>query len=123
MAKKNENYIYRIGSNEYYSFLDVTMNYLGGKWKSVILWTLKDGTLRFSEMKGRLPQITEKMLSIQLKNLEDDGLIKRKVVSSTPPLRVDYTLTQLGQSLVPVFSEMMKWGKNHAEKKGRKIKI
>ena len=99
------------------------MNYLGGKWKAVVLWILKDGTLRFSELKDHLPQITEKMLSIQLKNLEDDNLIKRKVVSATPPLRVDYSLTPLGQSMVPVLNEMLKWGKGHAEKKARKIKI
>lgn len=123
MAKKNENYFYRLGHVDYYNFIDVTMNYLGGKWKAVVLWTLKDGTLRFSELKDHLPQITEKMLSIQLKNLEDDNLIKRKVVSATPPLRVDYSLTPLGQSMVPVLNEMLKWGKGHAEKKARKIKI
>lgn len=97
--------------------LDVTMGYVGGKWKSVVLWYLHEGTKRFSELKRLIPSITEKMLSLQLKQLEKDGIIGRKVYAEVPP-RVEYFLTEHGKTLIPMLQEMAKWGREKATKEG-----
>lgn len=85
---------------------------VGGKWKPVILYYLMNKTRRFGEIAVRIPTISRKVLSQQLKELEKDGLIVRKQYREIPP-RVEYTLTDLGKSLSPVFKEMAKWGKNN----------
>lgn len=97
--------------------LDVTMGYVGGKWKSVVLWYLHEGTKRFSELKKLIPSITEKMLSLQLKQLEKDGIVGRKVYAEVPP-RVEYFLTEHGKTLIPMLQEMAKWGREKATKEG-----
>lgn len=101
----------------YHCALDVTMSYIGGKWKSVILWYLRNKTMRFSELKKQIPDITEKMLSLQLKALEESGLVRRKVYKEVP-LRVEYSLTDFGKSLSPVVEMIAKWGRNLAENEG-----
>ena len=101
----------------YHCALDVTMSYIGGKWKSVILWYLRNKTMRFSELKKQIPDITEKMLSLQLKALEESGLVRRKVYKEVP-LRVEYSLTDFGKSLRPVVEMIAKWGRNLAENEG-----
>ena len=79
MIIKGKNVAYKLQGKIYHCAMDITMDYIGGKWKTVVLWYLKNGTHRFAELKRLIPDITEKMLSIQLRNLEKDGLIKRKV--------------------------------------------
>ncbi len=102
--------------------LDVTMRYLGGKWKAVILWYLRNDAKRFSELKRLIPDITEKMLSLQLKQLEKDGLVRRTVFAEVPP-RVEYGLTALGESLRPALEEIAAWGRKQGEERGRLVAV
>lgn len=103
--------------------MDITMNFIGGKWKSVELWYLKSGTLRFSEIKQHIPDITEKMLSIQLKSLEGDGIIKREVFGTKPPVKVEYSLTDFGKTLIPTLNAIAKWGRDLGEKEGEIVDL
>ena len=82
---------------------------IGGKWKPVILYCLRSETRRFGEISARIPGLSRKVLTEQLKELEMDGLILRQQFNEIPP-RVEYTLTDLGKSLAPVLNEMEKWG-------------
>lgn len=88
----------------------LTMGLIGGKWKTVILYYLKDKTLRYNELRKEMPTVTERTLSLQLKKLEEDGIIKRKVYVSKPPLKVEYSLTDLGKTLIPVIEAIADWG-------------
>jgi len=83
----------RMNGKVYHCVLDVTMDYIGGKWKTVVLWYLRKESKRFSELKRSIPEITEKMLSLQLKKLEQDGVIGRKAHAEVLP-RVEYFLTK-----------------------------
>ena len=103
--------------------MDVTMHFIGGKWKTVVLWYMKGGTKRFSELKSHMPQITEKMLSIQLKQLENDGLIHRSVLTSKPPMKVEYSLTDFGRTLLPVLNAVAEWGRKTGTEKGKLVKV
>lgn len=85
---------------------------VSGKWKILILWYLSSKTLRFSEIKKRLPQITQKMLTSQLRSLEEDKLISRKVYPVIPP-RVEYSLTEIGQKIIPVLEIMHSFGSSY----------
>lgn len=91
--------------------LKITLNLIGGKWKAVILWILKDAILRFSELKRNIPNITQKMLTKQLRELESDGLIWRNIYPQVPP-KVEYSLTDRGKSLLPILRAMHKWGES-----------
>lgn len=86
-----------------------TLNLIGGKWKTIILYQLEFGTKRFGEIAVRIPNISRKVLTEQLKELEKDGLINRKQYKEIPP-RVEYSLTELGKSLSPIFKEIENWG-------------
>ena len=88
----------------------LTMGVIGGKWKTVILYHLIDGTLRYNELRKAMPTVTERTLSLQLKKLEDDGIVARKVYHLKPPLRVEYSLTDLGKTLIPVIQAIANWG-------------
>ena len=90
----------------------ITLDLIGGKWKVLILWILKDAILRFSELKRNVPNITQKMLTKQLRELESDGLIWRKIYPQVPP-KVEYSLTDRGKSLLPVLRAMHKWGESN----------
>jgi DNA-binding HxlR family transcriptional regulator len=105
----------------YHCALDITIDYIGGKWKSVVLWYLMKKRMRFSDLKKAMPDITEKMLSIQLRKLEKDGLIKRHIFAEVPP-RVEYTLTESGESLITILNELAAWGRNKGFNEGRLIK-
>lgn len=85
---------------------------IGGKWKPVILYCLRTDTRRFGEIAARIPTISRKVLTDQLKELESDGLITRKQFKEIPP-RVEYTLSERGKSMTPVLNEMEKWGMEH----------
>jgi DNA-binding HxlR family transcriptional regulator len=118
MIIKGKEYVVKMRGNTYHCALDITMDFIGGKWKTVVLWYLRDTTMRFGEIRKQIPDITEKMLSLQLKSLEDDGLVKREVFPEVP-LRVEYSLTEFGKTLVPVIEAIAKWGQALGEKEGR----
>ena len=89
-----------------------TLSVMGGKWKPLILHYLKRQTLRFSELKRKIPKITEKMLAQQLRQLEHDRMVSRKVYPVVPP-KVEYSLTEHGLSLHPILQAMAEWGRKH----------
>jgi DNA-binding HxlR family transcriptional regulator len=93
----------------YQCSMELTLSLIGGKWKSLILWHLGDQTLRFSELRKSLPRVTQKMLTQQLRELEEDGLVNRHVFTQVPP-RVEYSLTDAGQSILPILESMCQWG-------------
>jgi DNA-binding HxlR family transcriptional regulator len=92
--------------------VQATSNVISGKWKVLILWHLSFESLRFAEIRDRLPGVSEKMLTAQLRQLETDGLVHRTVTESNPP-RVDYTLADAGRHLIPVMDAMWNWGATH----------
>jgi DNA-binding HxlR family transcriptional regulator len=111
-----------LNGKTYHCALDITMSFIGGKWKTVVLWYLRKEPKRFSELKKLMPDITEKMLSIQLKQLEKDGILSRSVFAEVPP-RVEYSLTQEGKTLLPVLEELALWGRNKGKKEGSLVEI
>ena len=98
--------------------VSLTMDLVGGKWKAVILYHLKDEAKRFSELRKEIPSVTEMTLSLQLKQLEKDGLISRKVYGKKPPIKVVYSLTDFGKSFVPVLEAITEWGNQVVIEKG-----
>ena len=88
------------------------MEIIGGKWKGVILYHLLERTYRFGELKRVMPGITQRMLTKQLRELETDGIIHRKVYAEVPP-KVEYSLTAVGESLRDVMMLMRDWGRKH----------
>lgn len=86
-----------------------TLQLIGGRWKTIILFCLTTGTKRFGEIAVRIPDISRKVLTEQLKELAADGLIQREQYKEIPP-RVEYSLTELGISLLPIIHELEKWG-------------
>ncbi|MBT2619518.1 MULTISPECIES: winged helix-turn-helix transcriptional regulator [Chryseobacterium] len=85
---------------------------IGGRWKLLILNQLKDNKLRFSEVRDRICGITERMLTLQLRELEKESLIKRTVYAEVPT-RVDYELTDIARELIPIWEVLEKWGEKH----------
>jgi len=105
--------IKQLGRREYYCHVELFIQILGGKWKPIILWHLNsDDTLRFGELKRTMPNITQKMLTQQLREMESDGLVHREVYPQVPP-RVEYSLTALGHSAVPLLHVLCEWGKEY----------
>jgi DNA-binding HxlR family transcriptional regulator len=98
--------------------VESTLGVIGGKWKVLILWNLKDKIHRFGELRRKIPSITQKMLTQQLRELESDGLICRKVYAEVPP-KVEYSLTEYGKSLKPVLNAMCRWGSGYLERKNK----
>ncbi|MGR6431515.1 winged helix-turn-helix transcriptional regulator [Rhizobium sp. PAMB 3174] len=93
-------------------FVEATLCFLDGKWKGVILFHLMGGTQRFNALRRKMPGITQRMLTKQLRELEDAGLVSRTVHPVVPP-HVDYDLTPLGRSLEPVLRALAAWGEAH----------
>lgn len=91
-----------------------TMAMISDKWKVLIICKLKKGTLRFNELRRELKGVTQRVLTHQLRELEADGLVKRTIYAEVPP-RVEYTLTELGTTLIPVLDHLEKWAQEHAE--------
>lgn len=89
--------------------VEATLDLIGGKYKSLILWHLSDSKLRFSQLKKRISGATAKMLTQQLRELEASNLIHREVFPIIPP-KVEYSLTELGRSLMPILVAMRDWG-------------
>jgi DNA-binding HxlR family transcriptional regulator len=102
--------MYTFKGKKYPCCTSLTMGIIGGKWKTVILFYLSEGTLRYNELRKEMPTVTERTLSLQLKTLEKDGIIKRKVYASKPPLKVEYSLTDFGKTLIPVLKSIADWG-------------
>lgn len=97
--------------------INIFMNTLGGKWKCLILFLLSQKEMRTKEFYQHIPTITQKVLTEQLKQLEKDGIVQRKVFREVPP-RVEYSLTDLGKSFVPVLNVMCDWGNTYAVTRG-----
>ena len=104
--------------NESHCPVATTLALIGGKHKALILWKLLEGTMRYSELRRAVPEATPKMLTQQLRDLESDGLITRTVYPVVPP-RVEYALTEEGESIRPILTAMYRWGTQYLE--GRNI--
>lgn len=115
--------VYKIDDKIHHCGTSITMHYIGGKWKCIVLWYLRNGKMRFSELKKLIPDITEKMLSLQLKSLQTDGLVDRQSYGTKPPYRTEYSLTNFGKSLLPVIEAITFWGNQLGEKQGELIDV
>jgi DNA-binding HxlR family transcriptional regulator len=90
--------------------IEATLDVIGGKWKPLVIYQLKDGTLRFSQIMVKVqPRITQRMLTKELRELEQDGLVTRKVYPQVPP-KVEYSLTEKAESLIPILDQLCDWG-------------
>jgi DNA-binding HxlR family transcriptional regulator len=92
--------------------VEATLELIGGKWKGLVLYHLLQGTMRFSELRRKVPGVTQRMLTRQLRELESAGLVLRTVYAEVPP-RVEYALTVEGESLRPVILALREWGRNY----------
>jgi len=99
---------------QYNCEMELTIDLVGGKWKSMILWIIAGRTVRFNALRRELHGVTQKMLTQQLRELEADGLLNRKVYAEVPP-KVEYTLTEQAKKLLPALEQLCEWGKNYAE--------
>ncbi|GAB5466630.1 MAG: helix-turn-helix domain-containing protein [Candidatus Kapaibacteriales bacterium] len=106
----------------YYNPVEFAMDRIGGTWKMPILWRLKDRTMRFSELKRDIPHITDKMLTSQLRQLENEGFINRKVYAVVPP-KVEYSITEKGLEAIPIIETIRNYGLELMEKEGLKDKL
>ena len=97
--------------------VETTLMLIGDKWKVLILRDLMDGTKRFGELKKSIGTVSQKVLTAQLRDMEEKGLLTRKVYAEVPP-RVEYTLTETGYSLKPVLDAMWEWGADYKAKNG-----
>lgn len=96
--------------------VETTLLLIGNKWKVLILRDLMDGTKRFGELKRSIGSVSQKVLTQQLRAMESDGLVHREVYAEVPP-RVEYSLTELGESLKPILDAMLNWGMDYKEKR------
>ncbi len=103
---------YQFRGKTYNCSIEVTLAIIGGKWKAPILWHLGQQTMRFSELQRQFNETTRKMLTQQLRELERDLLINRKVYPQVPP-KVEYSLTKKGESIIPVLHQLGNWGKGY----------
>jgi len=106
-----------VKGKEYTCPVEVSMNLIAGKWKLLIMWHLRNKTRRFGELQKKIPSVTQKMLTQQLREMEADGLVNRKVYPVVPP-KVEYTLTPFGESFKPVLNMMLVWGYEYSDKYG-----
>jgi DNA-binding HxlR family transcriptional regulator len=95
--------------------VEATIDVIGGKWKPLILWWLHQGTHRFAELRRLMPGITEKMLTQQLRELEADGIVARRIYPTVPP-KVEYSLTEYGGSLKRALQAICDWGRIHMDR-------
>jgi DNA-binding HxlR family transcriptional regulator len=100
---------YKLDGTFYYCPVDLTLSVIGGRWKGLVFWNLRDGAQRYGALKKTLVGINDKMLSQVLKDLEHSGIVKRTVLAEMPP-KVSYELTEEGQKLLPVMQMMSEWG-------------
>ncbi len=102
--------------------VEATLDVIGGKWKALILFWLRDQVCRFGELRRRIPHISERMLTQQLRELEEDGIVHRKVYPIVPP-KVEYSLTPYGRTLRPITDLMCNWGKKHLQMPSRHRRV
>lgn len=95
--------------------VEAALEAIGGKWKGVILFHVQGGTRRFNELRRLIPDITQRMLTKQLRELETDQIIARKVYSEIPP-KVEYSMTEFGKTLSPILFALKKWGNEYIDK-------
>ena len=107
-------------NTEYICPVGITLDLIGGKYKALILWHLLDSTQRFGELRKLIPQATPKMLTQQLRELEDVNLIIRTVYPVVPP-KVEYNLSELGKSIKPIVVSMYSWGSGYIKDNGKVI--
>ncbi|MFZ5353977.1 MAG: winged helix-turn-helix transcriptional regulator [Bacillota bacterium] len=107
-----ETKLMQCGSKSYKCTVALALGVIGGKWKPLILWHLKDGTMRFGELRRTINGVTHKILTQHLRELEADGLINRSAYSQVP-LKVEYSLTEKGRTVIPILSMISKWGADH----------
>ena len=98
--------------------IKTTLDVIGGKWKPLILFYLKGGPTRFSDLRRSIPEVTQKMLTDRLRELEHDGIVHREIYPQVPP-KVEYSLTAYGQTLSPVLEAMAAWGLKHRRRSAR----
>jgi DNA-binding HxlR family transcriptional regulator len=101
--------MYTRNGKSYHCPVEAALDVIGGKWKPLILWALGDNVLRFSELQKGLPGVNTKMLTKQLRELEQDGIISRTVYPEVPP-RVEYAITDFGRTLIPILEALCTWG-------------
>jgi DNA-binding HxlR family transcriptional regulator len=94
--------------------VEATADLIGGKWKAVILYYLFQGPKRFNELRRLLPEVTQRMLTLQLRELEQDSIVHREIYKEVPP-KVEYSLTEFGTSLGPIIVQMLDWGEQYIE--------
>ena len=94
--------------------VEATADIIGGKWKAVILYYLFQGPKRFNELRRLLPEVTQRMLTLQLRELEQDSIVHREIYKEVPP-KVEYSLTEFGTSLGTIIVQMLDWGEQHME--------
>jgi len=99
--------------------VEAALKVIGGKWKGVILYHLLSETMRFNELRRLMPEVTQRMLTKQLRELEADNLISRKVYAEIPP-KVEYSMTEYGKTIAPVIHALQIWGAHHLEKFAKK---
>lgn len=104
----------------YHCPVEAALAVIGGKWKALIIWQLKEGTLRFTHLMEHLPMVSPRMLTKQLRELEDDGVVSRTIFPEVPP-RVEYTLTDLGISVLPVLEALCLWGAEYLINNGCQV--
>lgn len=117
MVKRGTNLAEKSGEN---CPVEATLSLIGGKYKTLILWKLMGGTLRFSALSRAVPCATPKMLTQQLRELEEDGLVERTVYPVIPP-RVEYSLTPFARTIRPVLTAMYDWGSGYLQRRGLKV--
>lgn len=111
----------KLNEREYPCTVSLAMDLVGGKWKTVILYHLKETSKRYSELRREMPDITEMTLSLQLKQLEKDGLVSRAVYGEKPPIKVIYQLTAFGKTFIPVLDAVTAWGNFILKEKGEVV--
>lgn len=99
-------------NNNYSCPVEVTLDVIGGKWKPIILWNIRKDVLRFSEIQKAIPAVNSKTLTKQLRELEEDHVIKRTIYPEIPP-RVEYSITEFGTSLIPIIQALCDWGSRY----------
>lgn len=106
----------------YYNPVQLVMEQIGGTWKAPILWRLKDHVMRYGELRKDIPHISDKMLTTQLRELEEDGYIMRKVYAVVPP-KTEYSLTKEGKEIIKLITSIRNYGLKIMEKEKKKKRI
>lgn len=119
--KECQSDLIKVENKIYPCTVSLVMDLIGGKWKAVILYHLKDNPKRYNELRKEMPSVTERTLSLQLKQLEEDGIIFRKVDGTKPPIKVTYGLTSFGKTFSPVLDSITLLGNSIVSEKGEFI--